>query len=353
MAGPLLFDRVKETSITTGTGAFTLAGASIGYRTFAAVLSVGDTCPYCIAAQGGTEWEVGIGTLSASTTLARTTVLASSNGGSAVNFSAGAKNVFLTYPAGRAVMKAASLTSARIPFANSNGDLTDSSELQASAGRTYMGSTGVGVTYKAAVVDEGIVTAGVTVVLFVGYNSTGTPAAGLGSAIVLGAESTTTANREQALIAASWTTATDASRAADLTLSAYYTTTAQEGLRIRGNSTSVQIGVFGVTPVARASAYTQNYTAATKTHSNFTASSLTDNSGGTADTTIQALTDPADTPASADALRDDLVANLIPELRNNFADLAAQINALFTDLTNAKRVLNSVIDDLQAYGWFQ
>jgi len=53
---------------------------------------------------------------------------------------------------------------------------------------------------------------------------------------------------------------------------------------------------------------------------------LVDNSGGTANDTIQALTDPADAPATADALRDDLVANLIPELRNNFADLAAKSN---------------------------
>lgn len=55
---------------------------------------------------------------------------------------------------------------------------------------------------------------------------------------------------------------------------------------------------------------------------------LTDNTTGTANTTLEALPNPADTPASADALRDDLVANLIPALRNNFADLAAAINAL-------------------------
>lgn len=63
--------------------------------------------------------------------------------------------------------------------------------------------------------------------------------------------------------------------------------------------------------------------------------SLTDNSGGTANDTVQALTNPADTPASADALRDDLVANLIPELRNNIADLAAKINAIITAMKTA------------------
>jgi hypothetical protein len=55
---------------------------------------------------------------------------------------------------------------------------------------------------------------------------------------------------------------------------------------------------------------------------------LTDNSAGTANTTIQAVPDPTDTPASADALRDDIVANLLPAIRNNFADLAAAVNAL-------------------------
>jgi len=57
---------------------------------------------------------------------------------------------------------------------------------------------------------------------------------------------------------------------------------------------------------------------------------LTDNSGGAADNTIQALPDPADAPATADALRDDLVLNLIPALRNNYADLAAKVNKALT-----------------------
>lgn len=98
------YDRVRETSTTTGTGSLTLAGAVTGFRTFASVLSVSDTCWYCAEAvddegspSGG--WEVGLGTLSDSTTLARTTVLASSNSGSLVSFSAGTKNVFITFPA--------------------------------------------------------------------------------------------------------------------------------------------------------------------------------------------------------------------------------------------------------------
>ena len=90
-------DRVRETTTTTGTGSITLAGAVFGYQSFADALSVNDTCWYAI--QGGTQWEIGIGTLMASATLARTTVLQSSNGDALVNFSAGVKDVFCTLPA--------------------------------------------------------------------------------------------------------------------------------------------------------------------------------------------------------------------------------------------------------------
>ena len=100
----VLADRVKETTTTTGTGTITLAGASTGFQSFAAIGN-GNTTYYTIAAQGGSEWEVGIGTYTSSgTTLSRDTVLASSNSGAAVNFSAGTKDVFCDYPAGRAVV---------------------------------------------------------------------------------------------------------------------------------------------------------------------------------------------------------------------------------------------------------
>ena len=99
----VLADRVKETTITTGTGTVTLVGASVGYQSFSAVGN-GNSTYYTIAGQTTSEWEVGIGTYtSAGTTLSRTTVLASSNGGSLVTFSAGTKDVFVTYPAGRSV----------------------------------------------------------------------------------------------------------------------------------------------------------------------------------------------------------------------------------------------------------
>ena len=89
----VLADRVRETTTTTGTGTVTLAGAVTGYQSFS-VVGNANTTYYVIAGQGTSEWEVGIGTYtSAGTTLARTTVIASSNSGSLVSFSAGTKDV--------------------------------------------------------------------------------------------------------------------------------------------------------------------------------------------------------------------------------------------------------------------
>jgi hypothetical protein len=90
-------DRVQETTVTVGTIALVLAGAVSGFQSFS-VIGNGNTTYYAIV--GGTEWEVGIGTYTAlGTVLSRDTILESSNGGTAVNFSAGTKNVFVTYPA--------------------------------------------------------------------------------------------------------------------------------------------------------------------------------------------------------------------------------------------------------------
>lgn len=110
------------------------------------------------------------------------------------------------------------------------------------------------------------------------------------------------------------------------------------------------LGFFGATPVAKRPAYTQTFATADKTHANATAAALTDNSAGAANTTIQALPDPTDAPATADALRDDLVAVHWPALRNNFADLAASNNAIIVDVADLKQLVNSIIDDLQALG---
>lgn len=94
----IIADRVRETTTTTGTGALSLSAVT-GFRRFSAVGAADDTVFYAVSSEGSSEWEVGLGTIGASNTLARTTVLASSNAGALVNFSAGAKQVFLTDPA--------------------------------------------------------------------------------------------------------------------------------------------------------------------------------------------------------------------------------------------------------------
>ena len=98
----VLEDRVREQSTTIGAGTFTLTGAVIGYQTFSGAIGNGNTCYYTISNPGTTEWEVGIGTVSAGQ-LARTTILSSSNTGSIVTFTAGTKDVFVTYPSEKAV----------------------------------------------------------------------------------------------------------------------------------------------------------------------------------------------------------------------------------------------------------
>ncbi len=96
-------DRVKETTTTTGTGTITLAGAVLGFQAFS-VIGDGNSTYYTIQDSTAGTFEVGIGTYTLSgTTLSRDTILESSNSGSAVNFGAGSKDVFVTYPAERSV----------------------------------------------------------------------------------------------------------------------------------------------------------------------------------------------------------------------------------------------------------
>ena len=103
-------DRVQETTSTTSTSSYVLLGAATGYQSFGAVLANGDTTYYAIT--NDTDWEVGIGTYSTTgPTLARTTILASSNGGSAVSWGVGVKNIFISYAASKA------------SFLDANGDL--------------------------------------------------------------------------------------------------------------------------------------------------------------------------------------------------------------------------------------
>lgn len=112
-------DRVKDTSTTTGTGNITVSGsAPFGYRTFSTVLSVADTFYYAIQGQSTAEWEIGVGTYASTNQFARTTVLASSASGSAVSFSSGTKNVFITLAATRTLQLGPSdtLTAGSVPY---------------------------------------------------------------------------------------------------------------------------------------------------------------------------------------------------------------------------------------------
>lgn len=135
MAGPLFYDRVMETSTTTSTGTYTLAGAVTGFQSFAAVGNA-NACYYCAqdVDTSGTPtggWEVGTGTYTVSgTTLARTAILASSNSNSAVNWSAGTRRIFLVLPA-----------AGRLPPAN----------LNQAAGLSVFGVTGSSTADLAAI----------------------------------------------------------------------------------------------------------------------------------------------------------------------------------------------------------
>lgn len=95
----LTADRVKETTTTTGTGTYSLAGAATGFRGFVAGIGSTNQCYYTVT--DGTDWETGLGTVTdaGTDTLSRDTILASSNSGSAVSWSAGSKDVFVTFPA--------------------------------------------------------------------------------------------------------------------------------------------------------------------------------------------------------------------------------------------------------------
>ena len=96
-------DRVKQDTTTTGTGSVTLSGSYSGFDTFSEIGNA-NTTYYVISDPGSGDWEVGLGTYTASgTLLSRDTILASSNSGSVVTLAAGTKVVFCGYPAGKSV----------------------------------------------------------------------------------------------------------------------------------------------------------------------------------------------------------------------------------------------------------
>lgn len=143
--------RVLETSTTTGTGALTLAGAITGFRAFSSVMtSPSDTCPYYIEAVDGDgvptgDWECGLGTYSGANTLTRTTVVRSSNSGSAVSFAAGTKRVGITL-LGDEVHTAAPSSNQNDYDAGSLADLIRASSLRLAITATLK-LTGLAATY--------------------------------------------------------------------------------------------------------------------------------------------------------------------------------------------------------------
>lgn len=141
-------DRVKEQSTTTGTGTVTLSGAYDGYRTFASCVPDGSVVYYTIHNTSTgyvNEWEVGYGTFtSTGTTLSRTTVYSSSNAGSLVNFSAGTKEVFITYPAEAAVYEDTNGVVANTSFGTLTAGTWNGSTVAAAYGGTGNSTYSVG-----------------------------------------------------------------------------------------------------------------------------------------------------------------------------------------------------------------
>lgn len=122
----IIDDLVLESSTSTGTGDITVAGAVTGNRPFSSVCSVGSTFFYAIRAVNAFgaptgEWEIGLGTYSASNTITRTTVIASSNSNLLVNFSAGTKHAYITVPAQQVSWMREKLTSSRTYYVSTTG----------------------------------------------------------------------------------------------------------------------------------------------------------------------------------------------------------------------------------------
>jgi hypothetical protein len=197
-------DRVKVSSTTTGTGTFTLGSAALGFQDFS-VIGDGNTTYYTITGVGSAEFEVGVGTFTASgTTLSRDTILESSNAGSAVNFSAGAKEVFVTYPAERAVYTDAAgtaitpATASRLGFANLaqgsalsvlgvTGNATaDNASIAAGTDHQVLRRSGTAVGFGAVDLAQ---SAAITGTLPVGNGGTGITSLGTGVATFLGTPS--------------------------------------------------------------------------------------------------------------------------------------------------------------------
>jgi hypothetical protein len=269
-------DRVKDTSTTTGTGNITVSGsAPFGYRTFSTVLSVGDTFYYAIQGQSTAEWEIGVGTYASTNQFSRTTVLASSASGSAVSFSSGTKNVFITLAAAKTLQLGPSdgPTAGSVPYGTgstlaysavgTSGQVLQSNGAGAptwvSAGTGTVTSVNVsggttGLTASGGpVTSSGTITlAGTLAIANGGTNSTATPTAGTipygtGTAIAY----SPTGTSGQVLTsggsgAPTWTTVTGTGTVTSVNVSGGTTGLTYSGGPVTASGTITMAGTLGV-----------------------------------------------------------------------------------------------------------
>ena len=261
----VLADRVQETTTTTGTGTVTLLGAVTGFQSFAAIGNA-NTTYYTIAGQTGSEWEVGLGTYTSSgTTLSRTTVLGSSNAGSLVNFSAGTKNVFVTYPASQASLLDGTqtftnktLTTPTVTSPTINGTSSDANWKYRIARFDFEGTNGDTVAYNYVSGLTALTNSAALSTTQVKYGTTSLACSG-GTTVSLPQLSPTlplglgTSNFciEMWIYPTSFTNATapgvfDYAASTTLRIGFYFTSSTAVNLRLNGTSNSLTLSTIGI-----------------------------------------------------------------------------------------------------------